>query len=141
MEVVAIDWESTGLGPVGADLATLVSGSLRKGDYPADKASELDSAVMDAHLAGLRDAGWSDDPTFARLGYTLGLALRCWFVRDTLQNLAESESRPLFGRARDVPSAEVLDSFAAITRFLLDRADEARSLAMQLLPSRSMSFR
>jgi hypothetical protein len=61
----------------------------------------------------------------------MSLALRCWFVRDTLENLTDPNARPLFGRAREVPPADVLDSFVRISRFLLDRADEARMLGTQ----------
>ncbi len=132
-EVVAIDWESIGPGAVGAEIATLVSASLRKGDFPADRAAELDSAVVDAYLAGLRDAGWSGDPRIARLGYAMSLALRCWFVRDTLRNITDPNARPVFGRALDVPYGDVLRAFVLLSRFLLDRADEARSLAATLL--------
>ena len=134
-EVVAIDWESTGPGPAGAEIATLVSASLRKGDFPADRACELDSAVVDAYLAGLRDAGWTGDPRIVRLGYAMSLALRCWFVGDTLQNVTDPDARPVFGRALDVPSEDVLEAFVLVSRLLLDRAEEARSLATTLLPS------
>jgi len=127
-EIVAIDWESLGPGAVGADIATLVSGSLRKGDFPAEHAAQLDSAVFDGYLAGLRQAGWTGDARIARLGYATSLALRCWFVRDTLRNLSDPDARPIFGRARDVAPGDVLSSFVLITRFLLDRADEARAL-------------
>ncbi len=127
-EIVALDWESTGLGAVGADIATLVSGSLRKGDFSAEQAAQLDSAVFEGYLAGLRQAGWTGNARIARLGYAMSLALRCWFVRDTLRNLSDPGARPIFGRARDVAPGYVLRSFALITRFLLDRADEARAL-------------
>jgi hypothetical protein len=135
IEIVAIDWESTGPGAIGAEIATLVSGSLRKGDFPAARASELDAAVFDAYLSGLRDAGWAGDPTVARLGYTMSLALRCWFVRDTLRNLTDREAGPRLGRALDVRPAEALRAFTAIASFLLDRADEARELAPAVLPA------
>ncbi len=102
-DIVAIDWESTRPGAVGAEIATLVSANLRKGDFPADRAAELDTAVVEAYLAGLRDAGWSGDPRMARLGYAMSLALRCWFVRDTLRNITDSDARPVFGRALHVP--------------------------------------
>ncbi|MDQ3553820.1 MAG: aminoglycoside phosphotransferase family protein [Chloroflexota bacterium] len=134
-EMVAIDWESTGHGAVGAEIATLVSASLRKGDFPADRAAELDATVVDAYLAGLRDAGWSGDPRFVRLGYAMSLALRCWFVRDTLRNLTDAEPGVRFGRAPDVPAGDVLRAFVLVSRFLLDRTDEARALAATLLPA------
>ncbi len=130
-DVVAIDWESIGPGPPGADIAALVSGSLRKGDLPATRAAELDEAVMSAYFDGLHGAGAHIDPRVVRLGYAMSLALRCWFVRDTLENLTDPNARPLFGRARDVPPADVREAFVLISRFLLDRADEARILAAQ----------
>ena len=133
-EMVAIDWESTGPGAVGAETATLVSASLRKGDFPADRAAELDAVVVDAYVTGLRDAGWSGDPRTVRLGYAMSLALRCWFVRDTLRNVTDPDARPVFGRALDVPAEDVLQAFVLVSRFLLDRTDEARSLAKTLLP-------
>lgn len=133
-EIVAIDWESTGPGAVGAEIATLVSASLRKGDFPADRAAELDAAVVDAYVAGLCEAGWSGDPRVVRLGYAMSLALRCWFVRDTLRNVTDPDARPVFGRALDVPAEDVLQAFVLVSRFLLDRTDEARSLAKTLLP-------
>lgn len=136
-EIVAIDWESTGPGPVGAEIATLVSASLRKGDFPADRSSELDAAVFDAYVAGLREAGWSGDPRTVRLGYAMSLALRGWFVRDTLRNITDPDARPVFGRALDVPAGDVLRAFELVSRFLLDRTDEARSLATTLLRSRA----
>ncbi len=131
--MVAIDWESTGPGAVGAEIATLVSASLRKGDFPADRAAELDAAVVDAYVSGLRDSGWSVDPRVVRLGYAMSLALRCWFVRDTLRNVTDPDARPVFGRALDVPAEHVLQAFVLVSRFLLDRTDEARSLATTLL--------
>ncbi len=128
-DVVAIDWESVGPGTLAADIATLVSGSVRKGDFPAAEVSALDETVFTAYVDGLRDAGWDADRWIVRLGYVTSLALRCWLVRDTLRNLGDPEARPLFGRARDVRSSDVLEGFVSLSRFLLDRADEARDLA------------
>ena len=101
----------------------------RKGDFPAAKVSALDKTVFTAYVDGLRDAGWDADQRIVRLGYVTSLALRCWLVRDTLRNLGDPEAGPLFGRARDVPSSDVLEGFVSLSRFLLDRADEARDLA------------
>ena len=140
-QVVAIDWESTGPGPVGAEIATLVSASLRKGDFPADRVAELEAAVVEAYVRGLRDAGCSTDARIVRLGYAMSLALRCWFVRDTLHNLTDPLAAPMFGRAPDVPPGEVLDAFVLVSRFLLHRAAEARALAGTLLPAISATSR
>jgi hypothetical protein len=89
----------------------------------------LDETVFTAYVDSLRDVGWNDDRGIVRLGYVMSLALRCWLVRDTLRNLGDPASRPSFGRARDVPPSDVRAAFATLSRFLLDRADEARNLA------------
>ena len=128
-EIVALDWESAGPGPLGADVATLVSGSVRKGDAAAELLDELDRVVFTGYLEGLRSAGWTGDPDAIRLGYAGSLALRSWFVRDTLRNLADPAARPSLGRAAGTEPTAVLAAFARIARFLLDRADEARALA------------
>jgi hypothetical protein len=131
-EVVAFDWELTGPGAVGADIATLVSGSARKGDVPAALVEPLDAVVFEAYVAGLREAGWHGDARVIRLGYAASLALRCWLVRDTLRNLADPESRPMLGRASALPPEDALSSLVTITAFLVDRAEEARRLSMEL---------
>jgi hypothetical protein len=84
--------------------------------------------VFDCYLLGLRESACSTEPHVVRLGYTMSLALRCWFVRDTMRNLMESLAAPIFGRSPRASASVVTDSFAAISRFLLDRADEARRL-------------
>jgi len=131
-EIVAFDWESAGPGAVGAEIATLVSASLRKGDVPPDETGSLDRNVFEGYVAGLRTVGWSGDHRIARLGYTAALALRAWFVRGTLRDLADRGSRPVINRAPHLATDEVRRRFASISRFLLGRADEARQLSVEL---------
>jgi hypothetical protein len=128
-ETIAIDWESIGPGAVGAEIATLVSGTIGRGDWPAERASELDSEVFAGYVEGLRDADWAGDENVVRLGYAAGLALRWWRLRATLRALTDPEVPAVLGRARDVPRREALLSFVSFARYLLDRADEARELA------------
>jgi hypothetical protein len=131
--IVAFDWESVGPGPLGAEIATLVSGSVRKGDAPAHDLGALDRAVFGGYLDGLRAAGWSGDERIVRLGFAMSLALRCWFVRDTLRHLAEpSASAARLGRAPDVRADDALAAFVTLSRLFLDRADEARRLSATL---------
>ncbi len=114
-EVVAIDWELIGTGPIGADIAPLISGSLRKGDYPAEAAAELDATVLAAYSEGLRAGGWTGPDASVRLGLSASLALRYWYIRDTLRNLSEVSGPE--------PRPEIL-----ISLYLLDRSDEALSM-------------
>jgi hypothetical protein len=113
-QIVAIDWELVGTGPLGADIATLISGSLRKGEFPAERAEELDVAVRSAYIEGLRTEGWTGDDGAVRVGLNASLALRYWFIRDALRKLSNQEPR-------------LPDRDALISRYLLDRSDDALS--------------
>jgi hypothetical protein len=75
-DVVAIDWEGVGWGSVGADLATLVVGTMRRGDFPATGAAELDTVAFAGYARGLAEAGWRGNPAVARLGYSAAVGLR-----------------------------------------------------------------
>jgi len=57
-ETVAIDWEGIGPGTVGADLATLVFGTMRRCEFPSSEAAALDQLAFEGYLHGLRDSGW-----------------------------------------------------------------------------------
>jgi hypothetical protein len=75
-EVVAIDWEGVGWGSLGADLATLVVGTMRRGDFPAERSDELDAVAFAGYVRGLAEVGWRGDPAAARLGYSAAVGLR-----------------------------------------------------------------
>jgi hypothetical protein len=137
IETVAIDWESIGPGALGAEVATLVSGTIGRGDWPAERADELDGEVFGGYLEGLRDAGWSGDATVVRLGYAAAVALRWWRLRATLRALTDPDVPAFLGRAMHVPRDAVIRSFVLFARYLLARADEARESAAQDRPSRA----
>jgi hypothetical protein len=75
IETVAIDWESIGPGAIGADLASLVFGTLRRGDVASADAEELDQLAFAGYVAGLRDAGWQGPTDEVRLGYAAAVSL------------------------------------------------------------------
>jgi hypothetical protein len=77
-EVVAIDWEGVGWGAVGADLATLVVGTMRRGDFDARNAEELERVAFAGYTQGLADVGWNNFQV-ARLGYSAAVGLR-WSI-------------------------------------------------------------
>ena len=127
LETVALDWESPGPGTVGADIASLVCGTIRRGDYPARRAAALDRVVFLGYLRGLRDAGWAGDPDLVRLGYAAAVALRWFLLPDTLRVLT-SGARAFRGRARE-STARAAQELVLLSRFVLERAAEARGLA------------
>jgi hypothetical protein len=119
-ETVAIDWEELGPGPIGAEIATLVLGSMRRGDFPADRAAELAHTAIDSYERGLRDAGWDGTSDTIRFGFNAAVALRWFVVRGALRLLADPTDRA------SLPNPEEeLHRRLTVMRFLLDCTGEA----------------
>ena len=128
---VAIDWELVGTGVVGGDVGNLVAVSMIDLALEADRAHELEGAALAAYLEGLTEAGWRGDPRAVRLGYAATACLRHlpatigWpaaiVLDDSGRHAAETEQR----WARPLP--DIFEQWAAVTSFLLELADEARS--------------
>lgn len=131
LETVAIDWELVGRGAVGAEIATLVFGTIRRGDFSAERVAELDRAVFAGYLTGLHDAGWRGDPEVVRLGYTAAVALRWFQLRGTLRALTDGTAPARRGRATSESGSRAMEQFILLSLFLLACADEARRLAQR----------
>ncbi|MFN8636927.1 MAG: hypothetical protein U0893_24020 [Chloroflexota bacterium] len=131
-ETVALDWEEIGPGAIGAEIATLVFGSLRRGDLDVEQTDHLDRLVFGGYLDGLRDAGWSGDPRLARFGYAAAVALRWYLPTGLIRTVVEDPLRTTVVEATGLPLDEFVRRRLALTDFLLARADEARQLGEQL---------
>jgi hypothetical protein len=133
LETVAVDWEQVGPASIGADISTLVFGTMRRCEFDAEQAIELDRVVFAAYVAGLRDAGWDGDVQQTRLGYTAAIALRWSFLASALGELVEGAPQvqhPSQGW-RVTPDAAVRQ-WVRLIEFTLDRADEARRLVADM---------
>lgn len=126
---VAIDWEEIGPGPLGAEAATLVFGTMRRQAFPAQRAAELEQTVLEGYQRGLREAGWSGDIGLLRLGYAAAVALRWFVVPAVLRLLAGSAPSGHTARTTNQPNKAVVTQRLALLHFLLDCADEARTRA------------
>jgi hypothetical protein len=125
LETVAVDWEQVGPASIGADISTLVFGTMRRCEFDAARATELDEAVFTSYVAGLREAGWRGRADDVRLGFTAAVGLRWSFLARALRELIEGAPRPLS------PEAAVAQ-WVHLCAFLLDRADEARRLVADM---------
>ncbi|HEX6291083.1 MAG TPA: phosphotransferase [Herpetosiphonaceae bacterium] len=136
-QTVAIDWEVAGWGALGEDVGNLFGVSLLNFDVEVDQAVELEALIFHEYLAGLREAGWDGDVQAVRAAFVTAAALRCifstacWPVAITLDTsnryIAETEAR--WKR----PIEQIFRQWAAVTRLLLSRADEARTLLRDLV--------
>lgn len=73
-QTVALDWALAGIAPLGDDLGQFAFGAymnLKEAD-PTD----VDQALFESYLDGLRDTGCRVDPQQVRFGYTASAALR-----------------------------------------------------------------
>ena len=108
--VVVIDWGLLGLAAPGEEIASTLVGTVGSGEAPVEQARELADTLYESYVAGLRSAGWRGDERDVRAAYAVAAALRS------------------FAAVRfDVAAGEAFDRAAALTAFLLDLGDEART--------------
>jgi hypothetical protein len=127
-ETVAVDWELAGLGPLASDATYLVIATLRRLAVAMQDADALEEAVLEGYVAGLRDAGWRGDESQIRLGYTAGVALRLGLVPTVLDMIFDPAHRGRAERGWRRPADELIERWAQVAYFVLDRADRARQL-------------
>ncbi|HET7472519.1 MAG TPA: phosphotransferase [Candidatus Limnocylindrales bacterium] len=120
----AIDWENVGRGPLGVDLAPLVSGSVRRGEASADDLPALERRVLEGYGSGLRAAGIEPDAGIRR-AFRLAIGLRWHVVLGTLRSWLDPTSWGMRGSRRDEPRDESLRHLLALTRYILDTGEPA----------------
>lgn len=130
-DVVLLDWALASLGALGEELVCLVAVSLYYQGFTSEFAAELDRTVFAAYVEGLRQAGWTEDPKLARIGYTCAMALRGLAgVKQDLQLLRDQSGHKQLLRTHQMRSLdEIALLYADVRRFrLLKMAREARDL-------------
>jgi hypothetical protein len=126
---VAIDWALAGYGQLGADAAMLVGTTVFYFEYDPSHIVQLEAAVMDGYMHGLRRQGWDGDPVQVRLGYVLQVAL--WWATTMPGWVALLLNAPVgettsgqFGRSIE----EIAHGWRALWEYGQECFDEARSL-------------
>ena len=119
-----IDWSFVGIGAIGEDAGNLVPDAVLDFHFDPARIDALYETVYDGYAAGLRDAGARGIDDAARLGMAATIAAKyAWIAPAILRAVAEDRAE-LNRRATD----ESLQWWGPAVGFLLDRADEARSL-------------
>lgn len=132
-ELVLVDWADCGLGPLGAELFSLIGMSAGLLEWSPSKLAELDRVAFDSYLQGLREAGWSGNAETIRLAYTAWITLYFGVVFPNIMALwcasdFHSYSLQRFGFAGE----ELYLKWLPLLSYSLDRADEARGLLQKL---------
>jgi hypothetical protein len=128
-EVVAVDWEICGMGPLGGDLALLIGLSSWQHSWAPGRIGELAATVYPAYIQGMRAAGWHGDEAQIRLAYTTWLATHVGLIIPSciawaLDGATEYDTQRLFGH----PPAALPEGWVNVCAYALDCADEARQL-------------
>ena len=131
---VLLDWQCMGLGPVG-EVGNLMLTSLLTLEVKSSDARELDAAIWEGYLEGLRETGWAGDLRQVRFCYTAYPALRWGLVFPMLMILPYvlDESKRSEAELKQGKSIEeLLSQWADALALLLAMADEARGIAEAL---------
>jgi hypothetical protein len=119
---VLIDWESVGPGPVGADLASLLFSSARRGDCSGTLIATILEDAVRAYQSGLDAAGSGVDADTARRGFDAAVGLRWKLVRDVADAVARGTA-PRRGSAPDETPEAALAELSAPIDVLLASAE------------------
>jgi hypothetical protein len=116
-----------------ADPSTLVMASLFFFEIEPGRARELSTHVLDAYIAGLRDAGWDGDARVVQLGYlasvALGFAISMpGWTGYMLSPGQVSETTRQYGR----PAAEIAHGWLTLWEYAHTCANEARQLMREI---------
>jgi len=126
-EIVMIDWAVVGRSVLGNDLGDLVVAGygLQRVSLPP---AEIDEAVFEAYLAGLREAGWPAERNPTRFAYATFAALKYGCLLIWLRNVLDDTQRGSLERFLAQPLEAYLCQQAAVLEHLLRLLDEALGL-------------
>jgi phosphotransferase family enzyme len=101
-QTVALDWALAGIAPVGADLGQLVFGA--QNNLQEVNRIEIDKALFESYLDGLRDSGCKIDAQYVRFGYTAFAALQVGLFHIYWMGEALKESGTMIKEAIEHPA-------------------------------------
>jgi hypothetical protein len=130
----AVDWVFLSPGPVGAELAPLVTARVAFLGVVRDRWRDLEQTAVEAYLCGLQDAGWrgvSDPPRF---GFAASSALRYGLgcVRLVLPAMLDETAQHDVELVLNIPFDQVLQLWAAVCLEQARLADDAFRLLVAL---------
>jgi hypothetical protein len=134
---VAIDWAYTGIGAVAEDAGNVVLDAVSDGYFPCERTADLDEAVFDGYLSGLRDVGCDLDRDLVRFAYTMAACTKYfWLPAYMVQVVLEHRARPHAPASVDLEDTSELETLvhrrAYSVAFIASTFAESRALADRL---------
>lgn len=130
-QTVAVDWTYVGIGAIGEELVSLVHASLSFSEVAMAAAKQLEKICYEGYLEGLKEAGWQGDSRLVRLGYTAGSAM-CFGIGYLGLEPPPEDFYPWIEQNLGLSINEAMVLWAELRHFLLELADEARTLMAAL---------
>ena len=130
-QIVLIDWAFTGLGAIGEDAGNLVPDAVLDHFVPAADLPALEQAVFEGYLAGLRAAGWADDPRLVRLGMWSSSVKYDWMAAFTLSQVSR-ERQYRYGGGGEIDAGFRFRERSRVLLYLAGWARRALDLAEEL---------
>jgi hypothetical protein len=130
-EVVGVDWAFVGTGAVGSEITTLVNNPILFSMLAIDELPALDAIVFQSYVQGLADAGWRNDAHLVRLGYATHYAIKAGLALNGLLLVRLTDKgwwQPWYEKFFGAPIDEIMVHLAALIRYQLALADEARAI-------------
>jgi hypothetical protein len=120
---VAIDWQLAGPGPLGAELAMLVAGSVLFHRAPGASIGELDALALDGYIAGLADVGVAPDPGVIEFAAAAAAVLRMSaIVAAWVRNLVTADDRSWSAEFWKRPADELAEQWGPLVGHLEEQA-------------------
>jgi hypothetical protein len=126
-----IDWSFIGLGSIGEDVGNIVPDSSLDHFVAAKELPDLEQAIFDGYLNGLRAGGWNDDPSLIRLGMWASAVKYDWMTPFTLAQ-ARQERQYRYGGGGEIDARYKFSERSQVMLFIATRARQALELAQQL---------
>ena len=125
-DTVLIDWEMVGPGPAGADLASLLFSSARRGDLPAELAIDTLPEAREAYARGMEEMGGGTDADALGTAVDAAIALRWVLVRDVI--VALDDGTPVRrGSAPNESPGDAMEQLIGLSRLLFAAAERTRT--------------
>jgi hypothetical protein len=131
--LLAVDWAFLGVGPLGSELAPLVSASATFLGVERAQWEQLERTAMAAYRQGLADAGWRGPPEQPRFGFAASSALRYWpgVVRLVIPTLIDETAHRRAEAMLGIPFHEIVDLWADFAVWQARLAAEAMTTVQQ----------
>lgn len=127
-QTVLIDWNMTGIGAVGEELAQMVAGSVLF-DLGAGALPALEAAALEGYAAGLAEAGWQVDRRQVETAYAIHFAIR-WAISSLpalFMLLGHDDAEALVQQKFGLPLSEAKERIRTLFLHALDLTEQIRA--------------